>query len=60
MNQTHRVTGNLHSVDDEEFVTDFSEELETPFETSVKKVPLSTASCLRRVQSARNSPVLLD
>ena len=35
--QTHRVTGNLHSVDDEEFVTGFSEELETSSETSVRK-----------------------
>lgn len=31
--QTHRVTGNLYSGVDEEFVTDFDEELKTSSET---------------------------
>jgi len=31
------MTDNLHSVDDDKFVTDFTEELENPSETSVTK-----------------------
>jgi hypothetical protein len=37
MNKRHGVTGNLYSGVDEEFITDFYEELKTSSETLVRK-----------------------